>query len=190
MTPKELDARAAPVIAGQYGLITERQAGKLGLSGDAIRYRIGTGIWARVLPGVYRLAAVPQSWKQRLLAACLWSDSGVASHRSAAALYGFDGFRPGLIEITAELNAAPARNGIILHRSGQFGPADKSRLHQIPVTTVGRTLIDLGAVSPLVKVQFALDHALRDEFVNSTIFTARWNDSEVEVGVEQPHFGA
>jgi predicted transcriptional regulator of viral defense system len=146
--PKELDARAAPVFARKYGLLTGEQGRSLGFTRDAIRHRVATCIWVRVLPGVYRLAAVPQSWKQRLLAACLWSGSGVASHRSAGALYGFDGFRAGLIEITAGLNAAPARTGIVLHRSGQLGPADRTRLHGIPVTTVARTLVDLGAVSP------------------------------------------
>jgi hypothetical protein len=163
--PKELGARAAPVLARQYGLITRSHAQSLGFTRDAIRHRTATGIWVRLLPGVYRLGAVPQSWKQRLLAACLWSGTGVASHRSAAALFCLDGFGPGIVEITSGVNAPPAPTGIVLHRSGRLASDDRTRLYGIPVTTVSRTLVDLGAVAPKLKVQFALDHALRDELV-------------------------
>ena len=58
--------------------------------------------------GVYRLAGTPASWEQRLLAACLASGPEArASFRSAAALYGLDGFPEALLEIT-HFGARPA----------------------------------------------------------------------------------
>ena len=80
------DAEVAPIFARQHGLITRAQAGH---DHVLIRHRLAIGRWLRVAPGVYRLAGVPVTWKQRALAACLDAGSAaVISHRSAAVLFG------------------------------------------------------------------------------------------------------
>lgn len=50
------------------------------------------GVIDRVLPGVYRLIAVPRSWQQWLRAAILWGgEDAAASGPSAGQVYGFEG---------------------------------------------------------------------------------------------------
>jgi hypothetical protein len=108
-----------------------------------IRHRIKTGRWARVAAGVYRLAGVPVTWKQRALAACLISGAGaVVSHRSAAVLWGVSGFRPGPLEITVPAGRS-GRNALArVHRS----EVDGVLRDKVPVTRPSRTLIDLAGV--------------------------------------------
>jgi len=75
--------------ARHLGLLTWRVAIEAGLTRHQIQTLLEHGRWIRVLPAVYRVAAAPQSWEQMALAACLGGPNGtVASHRSAAALWG------------------------------------------------------------------------------------------------------
>ena len=58
-------------------------------------------MWSRLYPAVYRVAGVPETWRQALMAACLaWGDGAVVSHIAAAALWGLVGFEPGRVELS------------------------------------------------------------------------------------------
>src|SRR5438309_7262325 len=86
----------------QWGTISRDQLRVAGLSDDAIWRLIKDRMLIEILPRVYRLAGAAQNWHQRLMAPCLWGGpTAVASHRSAAVLWGFDGFREGPLEISS-----------------------------------------------------------------------------------------
>ncbi len=86
----------------------------------------------------------------------------VASHRSAALLDNLDGVRGETVEVTAA-RWANNRNvgGVVIHRSSLLEDVDLDEVDNIPVTTVTRTLIDLGAVSEPESVEMALESGLR-----------------------------
>src|SRR5262249_9693064 len=90
------------LAARQHALVTRRQAIAAGLTADAVARRVRAGLWVVAAPGVSRLAGAPRSWPQRALAAVLSAGPGaVASHRTAAHLWGLDGFAaPGRIDVT------------------------------------------------------------------------------------------
>jgi very-short-patch-repair endonuclease len=117
--------------------------------------------------GVYRMAGVPESWEQRLLAACLSAGPEArASIRSAAALYELEGFAPTILEIT-HFGARPSpMDGVVIHETGVFDVGHVTRISGIPVTSVARTLCDLTAVvrRPWV-IERAVDEALRRSLV-------------------------
>src|SRR4030081_2661528 len=71
----------------QHGLITRLQARELGISDDAIDWRVRNGIWQRVHRSVLRLPGAPATWQQGIMAACLAIPGSTASHRAAAALW-------------------------------------------------------------------------------------------------------
>jgi very-short-patch-repair endonuclease len=72
----------------------------------------------------------------------------VASHRSAAALWGF-GPIPDDVDVLIPHRRKPRpRSGIAIHRSLDFDIRDFSSLSGLPVTNPLRTLVDLGAVAP------------------------------------------
>jgi hypothetical protein len=118
---------------------------EVGLTDHAIWWQLKGGRLVEMLPGVYRLAGARRCWEQDLMALCLWGGPGtVASHRSAAALLGFDGFEPGPLEIsTLKQN----RTGVAfkVHRT-EVAPAFITSKLGIPVTNAHRTLQDVVTV--------------------------------------------
>lgn len=138
------DQQMAAIFARQHGLITRADAVAAGATPEMIESRRRSGRWVRVAPGVYRLAGVPVTWRQRALAACLDAGPGaVVSHRSAAVLYGVSGFRPGPIDITVPRGRS-GRNALAhVHRSEV---AQQAKRHGIPLTKVNRTVADVARV--------------------------------------------
>ena len=119
------------------------------------------GRWERSLRGVYRSPEAPRTWRQELLAACLAiGPSAVVSHRSAAALWGLDGFGPGWIELSVDRQRFHRLPGVIVHRSTDVDATSAILRTGIPVTGPARTIVDLGAVVPAWKVEAALESAL------------------------------
>ena len=156
MTPDQACARTA---RQQYGVLSRSQALTAGISSSGIGRRVAGGRWERVLPAVYRVAGAPETWEQRLLAACLHAGPGaVASHRAAAALWRMDGVRPGSVEITARRQVRSV--GVIGHQF-PLPPRHITSIGPIPVTDPARTLLDLGSVLSWEIVDQGLDDALR-----------------------------
>ncbi|HUR22515.1 MAG TPA: type IV toxin-antitoxin system AbiEi family antitoxin domain-containing protein [Acidimicrobiales bacterium] len=153
-----MDAAIARIAYRQHSLILREQALAVGMTDEMIRHRIKTGRWARVAAGVYRLAGVPVTWKQRALAACLISGAGaVVSHRSAAVLWGVSGFRPGPLEITVPAGRS-GRNALArVHRSDEV---DGVLRDTVPVTRPSRMLADLAGVVSGDLLEEAVDDAL------------------------------
>lgn len=85
----------------------------------------------------------------------------VASHRTAAAPWGIDGFRQGVPELSVPYPAAYRRAGTRTHRSSDLHLTSSTTRSNIPVTSVERTLLDLGAVVPGRQVHLALEDARR-----------------------------
>jgi hypothetical protein len=65
------------------------------------------------------------------------------------------------VEVTVKRGRYPALAGVVVHRSTPLDPSDVTVIHGIPVTTVARTLCDLGAVLRQDDVERCLDGALR-----------------------------
>jgi very-short-patch-repair endonuclease len=159
----------------QFGLITLAQALALGMTRRQVELRIGCGMWDRVLPAVYRVAGVPASEDQNLMAAVLWAgDGSAASGRSAGALWGLieaTGRRP---EITTHRKIrCPA---VVVHRSYSLPPEDITRVRSVPVTTPTRTLLDLGASLPLKSLERALERALHRQLTHMKALTDRFEE--------------
>ena len=145
----------------QHGLITREQALQEGMTDTQIKWRIRTGSWVRVARGVYRHRSTPDTRMARLLAACLTRDA-LASHRSAAALHGIDGFRLDYIELVVPRGGAKSLTGAILHQSTQFDLVMPTERRGIPCTGLGRTLLDVSAVVSRQRLDQAIDSVLRD----------------------------
>jgi len=153
-----METAVARLFARQHGLVLRSQAIAAGVTDAMIETRLVTGRWAFVARGLYRLAGVPVTWRQRALAACLVSGPGaVVSHRSAAVLWGVSGFRPGPVELTVPAGRS-GRNALArVHRSSEV---DGMARDGIPVTRPARTLSDLAAVVGGERLEEAVDDVL------------------------------
>jgi hypothetical protein len=85
-----IDARLAQIAFKQYGLVSRTQALAEGMSSNSIDRRVHEAIWQRVRIGVYRFAAVPVSWHQSLMAACLQIPGAAACGRERSNQARFD----------------------------------------------------------------------------------------------------
>jgi very-short-patch-repair endonuclease len=136
------------IAAKHHGLLTRRQLLDAGLSRNQIDGRVKYGLLRRVHVGVYQFGPVspPHARERAALLAC---NGGVICHWSAAALW------PVLPEQRAQNRVdvllrtrqhGGARPGICVHR-GILADDEVTDIDGIPVTTLARTLLDLGSMS-------------------------------------------
>jgi hypothetical protein len=166
MDPCTQNDRQRLFITSQHGLLTRKQALAAGMSTDAIRGRLRSGVWEHVHQGVYRLAGAPVSKWQPVMAACLAGGAGaVASHRTAAGLWGLPVTVAGT-EITVLRSRRVRLPGVVVHQTACLERVDVVWRHRIPVTSAARTLVDLAAVVPRDRLEPALDHVLAERQVS------------------------
>ena len=168
-----------PLAKRQHGLITLHQLRAFGISERTIGRLVDKGTLDRLSPGVLRVAAVPDSWHQALLAAVLSVPGSLASHRSAAALWELEGFPPGPVEIVTERWRRRSRPpGVTVHESKDLASVDVDQRVGIPCTSLVRTLVDLPAVVHEFRAGVGLDSAARHD----RPLLSRVRDRHMEVG--------
>ncbi len=154
-----MDEHVAALARRQHGLVTLAQLDEIGITRRQRQWRLRTGRWESPYTGVYRIAGIPPSWRSDLLAACL-AGEGVASHRSAAAVWELPGAHLDRVEIITERWEREQHAGLVVHESLRLDDFDKAVVDGIPTTTIARTIFDLCRVRSEVVVDMAIDRAL------------------------------
>ena len=169
---KAIDVALNRLAARQYSLAHRKDLLELGMTARQIQARVESGWLVPVHRSVYRLPGGSDCKEQALLAACLASGlQSVASHRSAAVVWGLRGVVDAPVEITVRGSAYTRLDGVLVHRTDTLDPIDVSRRMRIPVTTPARTLLDLGAVAPMEVVEPALEDALMRRLLTFALLT-------------------
>jgi very-short-patch-repair endonuclease len=132
---------------------------------------VSSGRWLVVAPGVYGLPSHPGRWERQLMAAVLGEPDAVVGGRSAAALHGLSGFRPGRVEIVVPRNAQN-RSPIALVR--RRDGVERTSIGGIPVLTVRDTLFAVSGIVPVRRTAVALDDALAAKLVTMPELRARY----------------
>lgn len=152
---------ALRLAARQYGVLRLDQARAAGMSEWQVRRRVACGAWEELFPTVYRVEGAPPTWRQQLKAASLWAEKSFAvSHRSAAALWGFDRYREGPVELSVTRHLRTYRPCVV-HQVERLTQRDLASIDGLCVTSATRTLLDLAAIEPEAQVRAAVDQALR-----------------------------
>ena len=109
-------AAAVDVAKGQYSLITWNQAIAAGLTPVVVRRLVAQGHWEKVGKGLYRINGVKETWRSRLKAIALRAGERAAiSHRSAAALWGIEGFHPpATVDLTVPRRRRPRFDDVVV----------------------------------------------------------------------------
>ena len=137
----------------QWGLFTRRQAEATGIAWTTLSRLAASGAAERVAHGVYRLRGGPPVDHLALRAAWLqldpdtpaWErapDSGVVSHRSAAALYGVGHLPADVHEFTLPRRRQSRRPDVRLHRA-RLSEGEWISLRGLPLTLPSRIAADL-----------------------------------------------
>jgi very-short-patch-repair endonuclease len=146
---------------GQHGLVTTAQV--LAVASEAaLRRAVAAGLLGPVRRGVHKVAGVPSSEWQPVLAACLAAGASVvASHRAAAGLHRFPGFLPGAVDVTRIDGRAPRLEGARCHATAAFRPDDRRSVLGIPTTCPARTVVDLAGEVTATRLGAVVDHVRR-----------------------------
>jgi hypothetical protein len=163
MDAVSLDRLMRTFAEAQHGLVSAEQVRAAGVESRAFRRRASSADWEPVTNRVLRLLGAQRSDEQRALAAVLDVGGGaVASHLSAAALWGLPGFSMRVIEVSRPRSGShrTTRLGFVHHP--RLLPAHHCSAHSgIPVTTLARTVVDLGGCLHPARLEVVVHAAAR-----------------------------
>jgi len=135
----------------QYGLITREQALTCGISQRQWNRMNSSGLLVPCHSGVSSMFGFPSTRHQQIMSATLaLGGRGIASHRTAAELWGAWNPRddePVDIIVGDRVSQRPL-DGVLVHRPRDHEDIAPLRRDRIRTTTATRTLLDLGAVAP------------------------------------------
>ncbi len=127
------------------GYFTTAQASVHNISRQQLYYLSRSGSIERVSQGIYRLRRFPSQRFEDVIVACLWAgDDAVASHETALAIYALTDAMPAHTHLTLPRPFRGKRRGVVVHHA-ILPDSDRTTRHGVPVTTVPRTINDIGA---------------------------------------------
>ena len=176
----------AEIAARQHRVVARQQLLAAGLSPGQIRQMLEGHRLLELHRGIYAVGTPDPGPSGRLIAAVLaCGDGAVLSHRSAAVHHGLLRHKAGPVEVTIPRSRGPSpRRGIHLHCSPSLLPLDTTRRHNIPCTTVERTLVDLAATHPK-ELKRAVDQAFVKKLIGRTRMAVALERAQGRIGT--PH---
>jgi hypothetical protein len=150
--------RLAEIATRQHGVVSIRQLEHLNFGRSTVTDELTAGRLHRLHRGVYAVGHERLSWHGHCLAAVLANSPAVASHYSAAWLWGLLRNRPtGEFHVTGP-NRRHRKAEFVVHHA-QLTSADRGLVEGIPVTSLARTQLDLAARCSRGQVEASLKRA-------------------------------
>ncbi|HEY6785966.1 MAG TPA: type IV toxin-antitoxin system AbiEi family antitoxin domain-containing protein [Trebonia sp.] len=145
--PASVEGEWALLLSGQKKVISVAQARALGMTHDAIRWKVASGRWQRVYQGVYATFSGDLPRESRLWAVVLrCGEHTVLSHETAAEIQGLGQSRSSRIHVTVPPQVTPIRGtevrDVVVHRTATW-QADPQPWFALPRTPVAVTVLDL-----------------------------------------------
>jgi hypothetical protein len=170
-------------IAGQSGVVSRSQALEGGMSPDGIRWKVGSGRWTVLHPGVYLTEPGRRDWEVRAVAGLLFVGRPSAlCGPSAAYAWGLTKMADDVIHLLVPAGRRRSiRPGLITCRSRSF----EGRLHPLAWphrTTVEHTVLDLAEGRDLDGAIALLARACQQTLTHEAALLAALQDR-----VRQPH---
>jgi hypothetical protein len=157
-------AQVHAIARRQHGAISPVQCFTVGMTRQQVRTRVTRGEWRREPNGVLVVSGIPETWLRRAMVVTLGHGGAlVLSHRAAAHVQRFDGFRDGppIEVVSRSTHVLAVAEDVRLHRSGVLSDRDITRVRSVPTTNAAATLCMLPQVVSEALVAQALDHVLR-----------------------------
>jgi len=157
----------ADLATAQHGVVSASQLLALGYDERTIRKWAAAGRLHRLHHGVYAVGHRRLTWYSHCWAGVLGAEPNeidevvwpaVASHGSAAYLWGLYRYAPETIDVTAPIRRR-AKRRFRVHFSSILAPQDRGEREGIPVTSVPRTLLDLAIRAQPHRLERLLERA-------------------------------
>lgn len=165
-TPPSYEA-LSDVATRQHGVVSMKQLRELGYAKSTVVEWVASRRLHQMHRGVYAVGHRRLSWHGRCWAAVLGAEANetdevvwpaVASHGSAAYLWGLYRFAPESIDVTAPIRRRATRE-FRVHFSSILAAEDRLEREVIPVTSVARTLLDLSIRAKPAQIERLLERA-------------------------------
>jgi very-short-patch-repair endonuclease len=177
--------RAWELAGRQHGIVTRQQLLALGFTKRAIERRIERGRLHLVAHGVYAVGWPRLTPKRRWMAAVLaCGEDAALSHSSAAAYWGIGKEQPGVIDVSVRRRCELRRPGLRVRGRPSLRPDEVVVRDDIPVTNVVRTLVDLAAEFPPLKVERSVNEADKYDLIEPEALRGALDDYSGEPGVK------
>ena len=162
---------AATIAEDQLGLVARRQLIDRGISADSVDAAVRRGHLASAERGVYRLPGVPETFESRMRARLLAAgDGALYSHRTAAWLWRLLD-APDHHELSVPRHCRPRAVAATVHRSRDLELAIPGLVRGLPVTGVGRTILDC-AGDHGIDLELLVDAARREHGISRSLLPA------------------
>jgi very-short-patch-repair endonuclease len=150
---------------------------------------VAAGHLHRVFAGVYALGNPELSDTGRYWAAILASGpDAVLSHRTAGELWQLIPTKSRILHTTTTHRGRGHHDQVRVHRTRRLRPAERTRRHGIPITTVARTLLDTRSELERVFIPFCDQNGLPAPTINSQIagfeVDAAWEAERVAIELD------
>lgn len=133
--------------ARNRGVVTTACARSLGISADTLHRRVRREGWVQLFRGAYLVPGAEDTHEARCHAAILLlGERSAVSHDSALYLHALVSPPPLVHAVVPAARQARNRDGLVVHRSRLLTTADVTRVDNLPVTTVARSLRDVAAI--------------------------------------------
>jgi hypothetical protein len=165
-----IERNLARIAYRQLGLFTVRQAAEVGIAAQQIDHRLRVGTVHRLFRSVYRVAAVPPSFHQRILGGWLAAGADVCIARYSAAF--IHGLPIGTLRNdTVDLLAWGAENQSRSRIDGVACRRTVSEPHTqswqgARITTPAQTVCDLAAVLSPDRLARSVDHVIANRMAS------------------------
>lgn len=126
-------------------MVSARQLAAIGFPPETISRWVKEGRLHRLHRRVYAVGHEALGWQGRCLAAVLANEPAVASHVTAAWIWGLLRTRPGTFHLTAP--SRRHRKRLVVVHFARLDPDDVTTVDGIPVTSPARTVLDLAGDS-------------------------------------------
>lgn len=127
-------------------VLSHQQALRRGVTARRVRTEVSRGTWQRLYPGVFVTHGGPVSYRERLLAATLARGPGArVSLECALHLWGLTDREPSIITLVEPVDTHRVSRlpGVRVVRRGRISAGKR---HDIPVTGLAQTILDLAAL--------------------------------------------
>ncbi|MBS1852814.1 MAG: type IV toxin-antitoxin system AbiEi family antitoxin domain-containing protein [Acidobacteria bacterium] len=188
-----------PLAEQNDGLVTASQARALGITDSVLARLTQRGKLERVARGVYRIPYFPADRLSQYREAVLWARASqgpervALSHETALGVYGISDVNPSRVHLTVPRNARLRRRKpkwIVIHR-GDLAPSDVTTHEGLPVTTVGKSVLDVMEVTGrLGLARQAIKDARKEGYISAAELnrlTRQLNQQAHGGGAEKEH---
>ena len=136
------------------------QALESGLTEAQVSHRLETGIWLKLVTGVYAASSSTPTWERQLHAAVLSHSGCLVAGRSAGHLHRMEGLREGRPEILVPFDGNGRSPIARVIRSRHFESISTQIVRGFPTTTIAETILTLSLRSYPSAIERIVDREL------------------------------